>query len=89
MIIGAPFVVYETQCNFVILVSERRAELSYAVLLGGFMPMHRRHFVVSRGQTAISAQGVYRLQYKRPRRKGSGRLHSADWVFTPSNVSIY
>ena len=42
MIIGAPFVVYGTQCNFVILVSERRAELSYAVLLGGFM--HRRHF---------------------------------------------
>ena len=39
MIIGAPFVVYGTQCNFVILVSERRAELS---LLGGFM--HRRHF---------------------------------------------
>ena len=29
MIIGAPFVVYGTQCNFVILVSERRAELSY------------------------------------------------------------
>ena len=42
MIIGAPFVVYGTQCNFVILVSERRAELSYAVLLGGFM--HRRYF---------------------------------------------
>ena len=42
MIIGAPFVVYGTRCNFVILVSERRAELSYAVLLGGFM--HRRHF---------------------------------------------
>ena len=42
MIIGAPFVVYGTQCRFVILVSERRAELSNAVLLGGFM--HRRHF---------------------------------------------
>ena len=33
---------YGTPCNFVILVSERRAELSYAVLLGDFM--HRRHF---------------------------------------------
>ena len=32
--------------------------------------------LVSRGQTAISAQGVYRLQYKRLRRKGSGRFHS-------------
>ena len=42
MIIGAPFVVYGTQCRFVILMSERRAELSNAVLLGGFM--HRRHF---------------------------------------------
>ena len=36
MIIGAPFVMYGTQCNFVILVSERRAELSFAVLLGWF-----------------------------------------------------
>ena len=46
---------------------------------GGVRMMGSR-MLVSRGQTAISAQGVYRLQYKRPRRKGSGRLHSADWV---------
>ena len=54
--------------------------------------------LVSCGQTAISAQGVYRLQYKRPHRKGSGGgggggggggVHSADLVFTLSNVSIY
>ena len=45
--------------------------------------------LVSRGQTAISAQGVYHLQYKRPCRKGSGRFHSTDLVFTLSNVSIY
>ena len=37
--------------------------------------------LVSRGQIAISAQGVYRLQYKLPRRKGSGRFPcSADLV---------
>ena len=41
------------------------------------------------GQTTISAQGVYRVQYKRLHRKGSGRFHSADLVFTLSNVSIY
>ena len=35
-------------------------------------------WLVSRGQTAISAQGVYRLQYKRPCRKGSGRFHSVN-----------
>ena len=32
--------------------------------------------VVSRSQTLVFAQGRYRLQYKRPARKGSGISHS-------------
>ena len=40
--------------------------------------------IVSRGQTSISAQGVYRLQYKRPCRKGSGLVHSAYLSWHPA-----
>ena len=45
--------------------------------------------LVSRGQTSISAQGVYRLQYKRPSRKGSGPVHSADSFLTRSLTFVY
>ena len=31
--------------------------------------------LVSRGQTLFFAQGRYRFQYKRPARKGSGRVY--------------
>ena len=48
-----------------------------------------RLVLVSCGQTTISVQGVYCLQYKRPCRKGSGRFDSADLVFTLSNMSTF
>ena len=45
--------------------------------------------LVSRGQTSISAQGIYCLQYKRPCRKGSGPVHSADSFSTRSLTFVY
>ena len=45
--------------------------------------------VVSRGQTLFFAQGRYRLQYKRPARKGSGPVHSADSFSAPSLTFVY
>ena len=45
--------------------------------------------LVSHGQTSISVQGVYHLQYKHPCQKGSGLVHSVDSFLTRSLTFVY
>ena len=48
----------------------------------------RTYVVVSRGQTAISAQGVYRLQYKRPTLQGINALGGNSGLATRDYVHL-